>query len=95
MSQLSMKVRLFAFGAVVSTLVGTMAAPSLKADNSVEPVIAHAAPTQVIATAQSEIAVERSVAREVQGGASIAAPTQGSVEILQAIFDFILALLGL
>lgn len=94
MSQLSMKVRLFTFGAVVSTLVGTMAAPSLKADNNIEPVIAKAAPAQVVAVAQSEVAVERSLEADEQG-VSIAAPTQGSLDILQAIFDFILALLGL
>ena len=92
-SQLSAKVRLFAFGAVMSTLVGTtMAAPSLNAQRSVEMTVVSATPTQVAAVAQPTVLADHAIEAE---GASIAAPTQGSVEILQAIFDFILALLGL
>lgn len=93
-SQFSAKFRLFAFGAILSTLVGTsMAAPSHGSKRSAEPLVVSAAPVQVVATAvQSEIVAEPTVEAE---GVSIAVPTKGSLAILEAIFAFILALLGL
>ncbi len=90
---LSMNVRLFAFGAVMSTLVGAgILAPSIKGNTAAEPMVS-AVPSTVVVSGVQPAAISAQPATEVAQASLV--PQKASADILELIFNFILALLGL
>lgn len=87
MKSTSMKVRLFAASAILSTLAGTgLLMPQLNADSSVEPLVATVSLDTTVAS-ESNVQPETIVATQ---GASIAAPTTGDFSGLFGVLSYLM-----